>query len=137
MPRRTAKPPCVSLVSGNAETLATLKAYLVDSGLDARATAEIDDLPTIFAATTAVVLFPDDFGNADVLTTIRALRRARPKVLLVVVTRDPRRSASVCSADDRSTAPIVLPKPSFGWSILDAIRAHLADLAQHTKTEAP
>ena len=26
--------------------------------------------------------------------------------------------------DDGSVAPVVLPKPAFGWTILDAIRAH-------------
>ena len=50
--------------------------------------------------------------------------RARPRFLALLVTREPRRYRAVIEADARSVTPLVLPKPSFGWDILDAIRAH-------------
>jgi chromate transporter len=52
------------------------------------------------------------------------LRASRPRLLVVLVTGAPQRFAAVLEPDGRSVPPIVLPKPAFGWSILDAIRAH-------------
>jgi hypothetical protein len=42
-----------------------------------------------------------------------------------MVTREPRRFSEAFDADDRSPAPVVVPKPVWGWIILDAIRGHL------------
>jgi hypothetical protein len=70
-----------------------------------------------------MVLFPDDFGPSDVEARLLALRRARPKLLIVVVTRAPQNLGAALVPDGRSVLPLVLPKPAFGWTILDAIRA--------------
>ena len=72
----------------------------------------------------AVVVFPDDFEGPHALAFIRSLRQARPRLLIIVVTREPNRLAPVLGEDERSLAPVVLPRPSFGWSIVDVIRAH-------------
>ena len=125
MPSRPrTRPLHVTVVSNNAETLQRLLAYFDESGVPTAGTRALRDLSTIAPTTTAVVLFPDDYPERDVSATVTALRRARPRVLLLVVTREPQRFASTLTPDERSTAPLVLPKPSFGWSILDAIRAH-------------
>ena len=73
---------------------------------------------------TAAIIFPDDFEDEAVRALIRQLRRARPRLLSVIVTRAPQRFLDIAKPDGRSLPPIMLPKPSFGWDILDAIRAH-------------
>jgi hypothetical protein len=59
-----------------------------------------------------------------VLTIVRELRRARPRLLSLIVTREPQRFLDVMQDDGRSCPPVMLPRPSFGWDILDAVRAH-------------
>lgn len=130
--RMTTKPPTqplsVMVVANNADTLHSLRSYFDDSGVPTHGTTSIGDLSRIAAATSAVVLFPDDFAERDVLAMIAALRGARPRVFVLLVTRQPQRFGDAIAPDGRSLPPLVLPKPSFGWSILDAIRAH-ADAA--------
>ena len=72
----------------------------------------------------AAVIFPDDFEDREMLKLVRLLRRTRPRLLSLIVTREPQRFRDVVQADGRSLPPIILAKPSFGWEILDAIRAH-------------
>lgn len=74
-------------------------------------------------ALSAVVLFPDDFSAQAVNAALADLRRNRPAALPVLVTSDPRRFDGLHG--DKHIAPLVVPKPVWGWSILDAIRARL------------
>ena len=115
----------MAIVSANSETLDGLHAYLGGAGVASRCTRHLQDLALVAAqATTAAVIFPDDFDHEEVLKVVRQLRRVRPRLLSLIVTREPQRFREAAQADGRSLPPIVLPKPSFGWDILDAIRAH-------------
>ena len=123
--RRERCPVYVSIVSANPETLDGLHAYLGGAGVASHCTRCLQDLALVAPqATTAAVIFPDDFEHEEVLALVRQLRRARPRLLSLIVTREPQRFREAAHADGRSLPPIVLPKPSFGWDILDAIRAH-------------
>jgi hypothetical protein len=122
--RARAKPLFVTVVSANAETLDGLQAYLDEAGVRSRGLRALVGAAVATAATTAVVLFPDDFAPDDVDALLDRLRRARPGVLVVLVTREAQRFDAATRADGRSTPPLVLPRPSFGWVILDAVRAH-------------
>jgi hypothetical protein len=82
---------------------------------------DLDRVAPLYA--TAAVLFPDDFSDEEVVTLVKRLRRTRPRLLSLIVTREPQRFHDVAKPDGRSLPPIMLPKPSFGWDILDAIRA--------------
>ncbi len=115
-------------MSKNADTLERLRAYVEGAGVATEGRRSARNTGAITAATSAVVLFPDDFGDAEVVRLIGELRRTRPRVLLVVVTREPKKLEPVLVPDGRSLPPLVLPRPSFGWSILDAIRAHGRDV---------
>ncbi len=114
----------VTIVSRNEETLGGLRAYFEQSGVLARASDAIAGASLVEPTTSAVILFPDDYEEADVTTTISALRRAHPRVLLLLVTRETHKRERALAPDGRSRLPLVLPRPSFGWSILDTIRAH-------------
>ncbi len=128
MPSPDPKPTThVAIVSKNPETLDGLGSYLERAGVPsrgARALAE-PDLVWLDAATAAVI-FPDDFTEGEVLELFRLLRQDRPRLCAVLVTREPHRFRPLAPADEPAPPTIVLPRPSFGWDILDAIRAHAA-----------
>jgi hypothetical protein len=115
----------VSIVSANAETLDGLQAYLSGAGVPSHCTRALQDLERVAPqCATAAVIFPDDFEDGDVVTLMQQLRRTRPRLFSLIVTRRPQRFRDAVRADGRSLPPLILPKPSFGWDILDAIRAH-------------
>jgi hypothetical protein len=124
-PKKPRSPVYVAIVSNNPETLDGLQSYFKQAGVPSHGTRAVHDLGMVapeFA--TAAVIFPDDFKSDEALLLVRELRRLRPRLLALIVTREPNRFRSVTDADGRSLPPIVLPRPSFGWDILDAIRAH-------------
>ncbi len=119
-----AQPLQVTVVAESRETNDGLHAYLQGAGVSSRTTRALADMVEVSPATTAVVLFPDEFDAKEVVNHISSLRAQRPRTLVVVVTSGPQHIRAALSPDGQSLLPIVLPKPAFGWSILDAIRAH-------------
>jgi hypothetical protein len=112
----------VAIVSRNPETLDGLQAYLSGAGVASRCTSEIDDCWHVAPASTlAFVLFPDDFPWERAVAALASLAAERPRALPVLVTAHPKRFAELADA----TRVVVVPKPVWGWMILDAIRAHL------------
>lgn len=125
------RPLHVTIVSANPETLDGLEAYLRRAGLKTKGTRQIEATSAITPSTASVVvLFPDDFGVAIVTATLGTLRIQRPKTLTVLVTKEPRRFEALPVV--KGVAPLVVPKPVWGWTILDAIRAHLGAEAPTT-----
>ena len=123
----------VSILSANPETLDGLQSYLDGVGVQSHCTRALSDIDMVAPqCATAAVIFPDDFQDDRVLALVRRLRHTRPHLLALLVTREPQRFHAVAEADDDSMPAIVLPKPSFGWDILDAIRAH-AHTAHHDR----
>jgi hypothetical protein len=123
--RKAPAPVYVSIVSANPETLDGLHAYLCGAGVSSRCMRVLQDAARVAPQSArAAVIFPDDFEHHQVLMLVRELRRVRPRLLALIVTREPQRFREVVQVDGRSLPPIVMPKPSFGWDILDAIRAH-------------
>jgi hypothetical protein len=115
----------VSIVASNSETLDGLQTYLQQAGVPSHSTRAVQDLAMgspEFA--TVTIFFPDDFAESDALKFLGRLREHRPHVLVLLITRQPDRFRKAIVADGKSTLPIILPKPSFGWDILDVIRAH-------------
>jgi len=110
----------VTIVAANAETLCGLQAYLSQAGLGTRGTRRLGNVGS--GTCSAIVFFPDEFARNDVLREMTRLRRDRPTMLQLLVTREPQRYAELSDADDPELAPIVIPKPAWGWTILDAIR---------------
>lgn len=117
-------PPRVVVVSDNPETVDGLQSYFVGVGIDAQSAASLDATAGLAERTTAVVCFPDGLGADDVIRRVRALRRRRPSLLLLLVTRDPRRYTTAFAEERNDPSIVVLPKPAFGWAIVDAIRLH-------------
>ena len=115
----------VSIVSNNAETIDGLQEYLAKAGVSCQTIRSIRELARTAAdAATSAIIFPDDFADVDMISFLKGLRRDRPKFLAVLITREPQRYREAVEPDGRSVSPLVLPRPSFGWEILDAVRAH-------------
>jgi hypothetical protein len=115
----------VAIVSKNPETIRGFESYLRAAGIPSncsRAIRGVEGIVPDFA--TAAVIFPDDFGDADVLGFLRRMREDRPLLLAILVTREPQRFQAATEPDGRSLPPLILPRLSFGWDILDVIRAH-------------
>jgi len=110
----------VTIVAESAETRDGLKSYLAHAGVAARGTARLGDIDP--EPCTAVVLFPDEFAHGAVVRELSRLRRDRPQLLPLLVTREPERYLELAEPDTGPSSPIVIPKPAWGWTILDAIR---------------
>jgi len=107
-------------VATSSETLDGLQTYLSLAGLGARGTRRLGDFGRTPCA--AVVVFPDEFAAKDVLRELARLRREQPRVLPLLVTREPQRYVDGAGVKGAGLAPIIIPKPAWGWTILDAIR---------------
>ncbi|HYQ42166.1 MAG TPA: hypothetical protein VER11_09360 [Polyangiaceae bacterium] len=124
----------VTIVAASAETLDGLQTYLSLAGLGARGTRRLGDFGR--APCAAVVLFPDEFSAKDVLRELGRLRREQPSVLPLLVTREPRRYVDAIAVKGAGLAPIVIPKPAWGWTILDAIRLAVEAQTRHDRVDA-
>jgi hypothetical protein len=114
----------VTIIADNRETLDGLHAYLRGAGIEARTTRVLADATASALVTTSLVLFPDDYDTVEVVTRVSALRQSRPELLVVVITSASQRFRPAFDPDNQSLVPVVLPKPTFGWTILDTIREY-------------
>lgn len=115
----------VTVIAESPETLDGLLDYLNQAGMRARGVRTLDAMPSVDATRAAVVLFPDGFAMPEIIAMIRAIRTLRSDLLLLLVTGDSPRFQDAVRPLGRSTLPQVLPKPAFGWTILDAVRHHI------------
>lgn len=118
--------PSVLIVSRNAETVEALTQYFSGAGLIASGGASVDALAD-GRAPTGWVLFPDDFPPDAVDRELSAIDRCAPESALILVTAAPKRFAE---RTDRTPAlaqriRVVLGKPAWAWTILDAILGRL------------
>ncbi len=119
-PRRTLH---VTVVSSNAKTLKALSRYLSRAGAAVSGTRLLDQAVLVAPEwASAVVIFPDEFSAKAVSEALASLAEQRPTTLPVLVTAAPARFESLRSVRD-GLAPLVLPRPAWAWTILDAIRA--------------
>jgi DNA-binding response OmpR family regulator len=112
----------VVIVSNTPETLDGLQRYLRDAGMAARCTRDISDCTAVASPSTiAFVLFPDDFAWEQVVVALATLAEQQPRALPVLVTARPDRFERLTAAE----SVLIVPRPVWGWTILEAIRAHI------------
>jgi hypothetical protein len=111
----------VAIFSANPETLDGLEAYLRSAGVHAKGRRRLEECSQLTSASTlAIVLFPDDFPWQKVLDAVAALAASCESTLRVLVTGEPTRYERL--VEGRNV--MVVPRPVWGWTILDAIRSH-------------
>jgi hypothetical protein len=117
----------VTVVSKNASTLDALEAYLRNVGVLGNSTGAIDRLLEVTPpSAAAVIVFPDEYEPGAAMAAVREASRQRPDILLVVVTSEPGRFDKLAGGADGEGSLLVMAKPAWAWTILDAIRARLA-----------
>lgn len=124
MLRDDSTPLCVKVVADSPQTIEGLRDYLTHAGVASHVARELRNGDPVPPEITAVVLFPDEFATEVVETAVLGWRSARPELLIVVVTTTPQAYRAALAPDGSSYPPVVLPKPVFGWALLDSIRAH-------------
>ncbi len=108
----------ITLVSDHAEP--AIEAYLHHAGVASHTTRSLERLADMVPpSASAVVVFADAFPLEAVVSALGAVHACRPEVLAVIVTSAP--SALMTLPESRQW--LVLPKPVWGWTIVDAIRA--------------
>ena len=122
----TAKPLFVTIVSNHEKTIRELETYLRGAGVAANGTRAVERvLEMTPPSSTAVVLFPDEYLHTGVRSALDALHRERPEILVVIVTNEPRRFERRSRTTAQDALPLVIPKPAWAWTILDAVRARI------------
>jgi hypothetical protein len=118
----------VTIIGDNSKTVEGLAQYLSASGLHPRSLRRFPDAIESADLGDVLVLFPDEFETALVLSSVETLQRHQPRLRLLLVTSAPR-TYELRVVADSAPKPVVLPKPAFGWSIVDAIRAEASESA--------
>lgn len=112
----------VAIFSTNPETLDGLETYLRSVGVQAKGRRTLEQCSDLTSASTlAIVLFPDDFPWETVIATVAELAERCASTLRLLVTSQPQRYERLVSG--RSNV-MVVPRPVWGWTLLDAIRSH-------------
>lgn len=117
-------PPRILVACADAETLDRLHVYLVGVGMTSRAVRSLEGVLDVSEPSNAVVVFPDGFGVDKVVPWALAVREKWPQLLLLLVTREPQRFSTMLIKEHGLSSLVVLPKPTFGWTIVDVIRVH-------------
>ncbi len=119
----------VVVVSPSAATRDPLLDYFREAGVTAHGVGGAKDISRACRSASALVVFPDELEHPLVVSQLEAARAARPDVLFLLVTGSPQRFAACAGKKGDSVLPRVLAKPVFGWTLLDAIRAHVGEAA--------
>jgi hypothetical protein len=103
-----------------------MHAYLQGAGVPSVGLRSIGELEGVGRDLSAVVIFPDEFPSQAVSTLVQALLFENHELVVVLVTGTPQMFRFASGSPPERAPVIVLPKPAFGWTILDALRAHTA-----------
>jgi DNA-binding response OmpR family regulator len=112
----------VLIVSSDDETLDGTCDYLSRVGASPRGAKKLSDAIGAAQSAQAVIFFADDYAKESAGETLRELRARRTKVIIVVSDQ----VEVFTSGPGESDGPVtVLRRPTWGWMLLDAIRARL------------
>jgi hypothetical protein len=116
--------PRVVVVCENPETVDGLQTYFFGVGIPAESARSLEATRSLPKQTTALVVFPDGFRATEVIERVLALQVKWPRLLQLLITSEPRRFSAALQREGSSASLLVLPRPVFGWTIVDAIRLH-------------
>jgi hypothetical protein len=110
------------IVGDAADLLGQLRDYLAHAGVVARATRRLEDAWRRGGAE-AIVLFPDDFDAGEVTDGLSRLLTRSPCPRVIVITAGPRLFEPLIECFASRDSIVILPKPVWGWAILDVLRS--------------
>jgi len=115
----------VLIVSSDAETIDGTFDYLNRVGASPASSTNLSDALRAAKSAQAVIFFADDYTKENATETLRQLRKRLEAKVIIVVSDQVEAFTSVGGGD--SDGPVtVLRRPTWGWMLLDAIRARLA-----------
>jgi hypothetical protein len=116
----------LTLVSADAETLRSVEGYLTHFGARLSSTSRLSEVATEAEAfgADAVVVFADDFAPEDVRAAVRAL-----SVRLTVIVTTERVEYEALHVEFPDV--ILLPRPTWGWVLLEAVRSGVSNAPRH------
>jgi hypothetical protein len=112
---------CVLVVGADAELLEQLRHYLTRAGIRARGTRCLDEAWRT-ARGQALVLFPDDFDAGAVADGLGRVCSGSPYPKVIIITAGPRLFDPLLESLGRPDSVVVMPKPVWGWTILELLR---------------
>jgi hypothetical protein len=113
--------PSTLVVCDHDDTLLRLRDYLGQAGVQTRATRQLADVWK--PSGEAIVLLPDDFDVGDVTDGLSRLLVRPQAPFLIIVTAGPRLFAPLIATLGKADSVVLIPKPVWGWTILDLLRA--------------
>jgi hypothetical protein len=113
----------LTLVSSDPDALWGVHDYLTRSGASLSSTSRLEHASEKASDADAIVLFADDYPQEEVVDTIARLSSR----LVVIVTGRGSEFQQLRARRDLRTRIIVLPRPTWGWMLLDAVRAGTSD----------
>lgn len=114
--------PAVAVAATEPETLLGITAYLDAAGIASAPYTDISEVGTASDDTLVFVLFPDAFPWEAVVAALEGIRAHHGSALPVIVTSTPHRYEALTFGE----RVLVVPRPAWGWSVLDGIRFHIA-----------
>jgi hypothetical protein len=120
-PRPDARLLHALVVCDDEDTSLQLRDYLAQAGVRARATRQLDDAWRQDGSG-AIVLLPDAFDPGAVTDGLRRLSSRSPPPWVIVVTAVPRLFEPLLESWGHPDSVVVMPKPVWGWTILDLLR---------------
>ena len=115
----------VLIVSSDYETLDGTCDYLKRVGAAPRMATNLSDAIGEANGAQAVIFFADGYAKERALETLRAFSQGRSAKVIVVVSEQVE-FFSVSGASALHACVTVLRRPTWGWMLLDALRARLA-----------
>lgn len=112
----------ITLVTADGRMLAELSRYLQTAGVFVRPVPILGGTLQVPRYDDAIVVFADEFASREMLALVGALSADDRSPLLVLVTSNLARYAELGVAEPRKRV-VILPRPAWGWSIVDAVRA--------------
>jgi hypothetical protein len=113
--------PRTLVVCDDDDTLIRLRDYLVRAGVETRATRRLADAwgqPS----SECIVLLPDDFNAGDVTDGLEQVLSRAPSPFVIIISAGPRLYEPLIESLGNRESVLLLPKPVWGWTILDLLR---------------
>jgi hypothetical protein len=110
------------VVCDDDDTLIRLRDYLVRAGMQTRATRRLSDAWKSSSGE-GIVLLPDDFDTAQVTEGLSGMLARAPSPFVIIVTAWPPLFEPLVQSIGDPDSVVLMPKPVWGWTILDLLRA--------------
>jgi hypothetical protein len=109
----------LALISNDRETLDGVTLYFERAGARVRSTTRLEEIGETTSSADAIIFFADDYPSAEAECAVSTFS-AR---LTVVVTAEVAAFNACCARRTQIGRVVVLPRPAWGWVLLEAIRS--------------